>query len=669
MSTTSYSRKIASAKLTDWVEPSFEDFCGSPAFLSSASWTKPLGRRQQRTKGQSSSTGSSSSNSKCQNQKRAKPFSTEQQSSQPENDAWIVKYKPETQTELAVHKKKIEEVEAWLKLHVVQREPKQGGSLLLLTGPPGCGKTATVQVLAKDLGLQVQEWTNPVFLDAKNLFDHDSRYQTFPSQSQTVLFQEFLLRANKYNKLQMVGESLETDKKLVLVEDMPNLFYREPASLQQILRRFVQTGRCPLVFIVSDSFSGDSNQRLLFPKEIQEELSLSNISFNPIAPTSMMKVLHRIAAAEANVSGGRIVPDKTTLELLCSGSSGDIRSAINSLQFSSLKDSSLRDTSWSIKKGKTAPKLGKTSSRAKQKQNLEKVLDKQELPQAIGGKDASLFLFRALGKILYCKREPVTDSHFPRLPPHLSAHERDLLLTQPEAVVEKSHMPGDLFNLYLHQNYLDFLTDIDDVVRSSEYLSAADFLTGDWTSRAALREYSASVATRGVIHSNTARAFAHRQTGVGFKPLHKPQWLLINKKYRENCLAAKALFSSFCLTPLCIQTQLLPYLALLTNPMRNQAQIAFIQDVGRLPLKRHFERLKLESLTDKEPGVLHQDSCDEEEPAGAQPEQALEQAEKSDACDEPVADESCLPASQPQPSTAQAIMEEEEIKIDEYYSD
>ena len=36
-------------------------------------------------------------------------------------------------------------------------------------------------------------------------------------------------------------------------------------------------------------------------------------------------------------SGGRFcVPDRETLDSLCSGSSGDVRSAINSLQFSSL---------------------------------------------------------------------------------------------------------------------------------------------------------------------------------------------------------------------------------------------------------------------------------------------------------------------------------------------
>lgn len=41
----------------------------------------------------------------------------------------------------------------------------QGGSVLLLTGPPGCGKTATVQILVQDLGIQVHEWINPVSLD------------------------------------------------------------------------------------------------------------------------------------------------------------------------------------------------------------------------------------------------------------------------------------------------------------------------------------------------------------------------------------------------------------------------------------------------------------------------------------------------------------------------
>ena len=33
--------------------------------------------------------------------------------------------------------------------------------MLLLSGPPGCGKTATIHALAQDMGFSVLEWVNP----------------------------------------------------------------------------------------------------------------------------------------------------------------------------------------------------------------------------------------------------------------------------------------------------------------------------------------------------------------------------------------------------------------------------------------------------------------------------------------------------------------------------
>ncbi|MEQ2267077.1 hypothetical protein XENORESO_001420, partial [Xenotaenia resolanae] len=58
-------------------------------------------------------------------------------------------------------------------------------------------------------------------------------------------------------------------------------------------------------------------------------------SFNPVAPTTMMKVLKNILYTETEKQRHKslYVPDKSELEMLCSGTSGDIRSAINSLQF------------------------------------------------------------------------------------------------------------------------------------------------------------------------------------------------------------------------------------------------------------------------------------------------------------------------------------------------
>ncbi|NXI70731.1 RAD17 protein, partial [Anseranas semipalmata] len=679
-------------QVTDWLAYSFDDFFGNTDISSSTVPAKPPAgvserNRRQRKKDLSSVPGCSKN--KVLTRKRAKssavdqPCSKSRQNrSQSQDEPWVDKYKPETQSDLAVQKKKIEEVETWLKMHLFQRPIKQGGSVLLLTGPPGCGKTATIQILAKDLGVQVQEWVNPISLDftkedLRSVFGHDSDFHTFPSQAQAALFQDFLLRANKYNKLQMLGESSENDKKLILIEDIPNQFYRDPSSLHEILRRFVRTSRCPLIFIISDNFCGDRNQRLLFPKEILEELCISIISFKPVAPTNMMKVLNRIAATEASMNREKnYAPDRTSLELLCRGCSGDIRSAINSLQFSSMKDQSLEKDFWSRKKGSSTLKCEAAACKTRKK-NKSDTSEDQEI-QAIGGKDASIFLFHALGKIIYSKREPPSELEFPQLPSHLSEYRRDTLLIQPEDIVEKSHMSGSMFNLYLHQNYVEFFTDIDDVVRASEYLSTADVLCSNWNSRPVMENYSASVATRGVIHSNTSRAFAHCQAGMGFRPLHKPQWFFINNKYQENCLAAKSLFSSFCLPPECLQTELLPYLAMLANPMRNQAQIAFIQDVGRLPLKRRFERLKLETLTDKDPGIPDLFVNYEREPDDVHDTEIAVQMEKNRTDENgsdgfPLPSSQCsgseLPCSQPQPVAAQAAMEEDELKIEEYDSD
>ena len=65
--------------------------------------------------------------------------------------------------------------------------------MLLLTGPTGVGKTATIRSLAGDLRCEVQEWTNPV-LDAFNssqTFMSDNRGQQYyyvPMQYGFVLF-------------------------------------------------------------------------------------------------------------------------------------------------------------------------------------------------------------------------------------------------------------------------------------------------------------------------------------------------------------------------------------------------------------------------------------------------------------------------------------------------
>ncbi|KAM9743160.1 cell cycle checkpoint protein RAD17 isoform 1-T1 [Menidia menidia] len=627
----------APGRVKHWVDPSFSD-------LPEKSFSAP-GRRKA-----SQSLGSRPELKR--QKKKGLEVGSGQLPPDDQDEPWVERYSPRTQAELAVHKKKIEEVENWIRAHT--DTPK--GGILILTGPSGCGKTATVQVLSMELGVRVQEWTNPSAPEPFSSTRHDWKTNGFSSQ--LGQFQEFLLRAHKYNCLKMKGDAGATEKKLVLVEDFPNQFYRQPGSLHAILRHFVRSSRCPLLFVVSDSPSGNGSFRSLFPRELQEELGIACISFNPVAPTTMMKVLNSILAQEAGRQScrGMSRPDQPALESLCSGSSGDVRSAINSLQFLCLPDASLeKESPWPKQKaappqGRRAPAL--TNQRMKR---CKRGKEQEDLP-AVGGRDVSLVLFRALGKVLHCKREhpsgaeAAEDASAPGLPDHLLRHHRSALLINPELVVERSHMSGDMFNLYLYQNYLDFFSEMEDVVRASEYLSDADLLTAEWSSRGTMGDYGSSVATRGLLHSNS------HQVSVGFRPLHKPSWLLVSKQHRDNCLAARSLFADFCLTPLSLQTQLVPYLAKLVNPLRSQAQISFIQDVGQMSLRRPPGRLKLETLTDKDTGPQEEEDGEEEDGV------AEGETGQGGAADG-------LPASQPRPVSNQVLLEDEDMIIEEYTSD
>lgn len=49
-----------------------------------------------------------------------------------------------------------------------------------------------------------------------------------------------------------------------------------------------------------------------------------------------------------------------------------------------------------------------------------------------------------------------------------------------QKIVESSNVDTQMFNLFLHENYLPYFVDIDEVVSASRYLSDADTLTGSW---------------------------------------------------------------------------------------------------------------------------------------------------------------------------------------------
>ena len=99
----------------------------------------------------------------------------------------------------------------------------------------------------------------------------------------------------------------------------------------------------------------------------------------------------------------------------------------------------------------------------------------------VGGKDFALDMFHAMGKVLYCKREDANSHSEPKLPRHLCHHTRLPLKTDLDELLGNLPVSPDFFVTFLHQNYLDFFTDISHVAEAAEGLSLADPFFDEWT--------------------------------------------------------------------------------------------------------------------------------------------------------------------------------------------
>nr|KAG5709614.1 hypothetical protein BaRGS_001664 [Batillaria attramentaria] len=176
-------------------------------------------------------------------------------------------------------------------------------------------------------------------------------------------------------------------------------------------------------------------------------------------------------------------------------------------------------------------------------------------------------------------------------------------------VIEKTHLSGDYFNTFLHQNYVDFLQSVEDGDRAADYLSQADILSAQYSSRGELQDYSVSVATRGFIHSDsTICRHGDVRKGYGWKPLHKSQWFNMQKQSQQSRDAAMKLFRGYHWDPEILLTEIVPYINLTNPTLHDPGQISFVQDICQFTRRGYSSRSRPERLDEKE--VL--DDSDEE---------------------------------------------------------
>ncbi|KAL2797503.1 Rad17 cell cycle checkpoint protein-domain-containing protein [Aspergillus keveii] len=451
---------------------------------------------------------------------------------------WAQRYAPLDLEELAVHKRKVRDVEQWLD-DALARRPCRG--ILVLKGPAGSGKTTTIKLLADKLKYSILEWRTPAV----------SEYATKGYVSLGAQFDDFLNRGHTFGSLDLDGtdgtdgsqspRAQESLRRIILIEEFPTLTGRNASVLAafrlSLLRHIsnarrslndTEIGVPPIVIVVSETFSNtdfsfDSlTVHRLLGREICHHPSTRIIEFNSIAPTIMHKALDLVVKKSARNPKALA----STLESL--SQAGDIRNAIASLEFVLLDSGN---------QGFHQGFQTKTSSRTRKKTNTS-VSDTQ-----ITQRESSLGLFHAVGKIVYNKRSERPDTKQSRL--HLPGFDRpEVSEVHVNKLFEETGTDIQSFISALHENYAPscngslFTESLDNCI---EALSDSDLLCTDRKgvnrSRAGFgissvklgssvdmlrqEELSYQVAARGLLFSLPFPVRRHQQHSKGASFSHK----------------------------------------------------------------------------------------------------------------------------------------------------
>ncbi|OCH87008.1 P-loop containing nucleoside triphosphate hydrolase protein [Obba rivulosa] len=442
-----------------------------------------------------------------------------QQSSSIEDDQlWVDKYGPTSEEDLAVHKKKVQDVRQWL------LEAFQGGlngklkkyrRILALTGPAGTGKTAAIRVLARELDFDILEWRNA--MDER--FSTEDDYGEYEGLSEK--FQSFLARAARCSSLfstpassatlsQLSSASSSTApatstsqarRQIILLEDLPNILHAGTRdAFHAALEAFINSaepGVAPIVLIISDAGvrgeSGDADVgggasawrtrreavdvRSVLPQTMLGSPFVTQIGFNPVAPTYLRKALQNLLRTHFSRNVGT-PPSKEVVDLVVESSNGDIRSAVMALQFACVSNA---DEGY--KRGS---------------QKAPKSAIPRALLEVVTRREHSMALFHLLGKLLYNKRkrDPPAPSasakdiqrnrdfdsqlHDPSpLPPHLQEHHRRTSRVDVEILYADTPVDASLLSLYIHQNYSQYCETMEQCDALADWLSWIDASGGE----------------------------------------------------------------------------------------------------------------------------------------------------------------------------------------------
>ncbi|CAO1628929.1 unnamed protein product [Parajaminaea phylloscopi] len=510
------------------------------------------------------------------------------QPTQHKTELWSALFPPVNRAELAVHPRKVDDVERWLAdafhgHHSVRKLRR----LLLLTGPVGSGKTQTLRQLSAPDQLDYE------IIDFKAANPSSSQgWAAGDGYTGSIQkFQEFLSKAARFRTLAMrhddadyaganqSGSSLTKDglRRLIVLEDLPTLSHAPTlAAFQDIIASFlaqpidVHGPNIPVCIIISNSSSSHDasvdvsdipDERVasdegswlrpskLLGHDIISQSSWAEISFNEVATTFLKRAL-KTALEKAHRDGSpsqgrsRRLPEQY-IEALAQDAPGDLRAAVDLLQ--QVHRLWQRDPSLFIASA-NPPK-----TKAAARESAAEVL----LQLGLSQRRSALDIFHALGKMLYNKRATNTTTSAGsgdaalgstasqtaqnRLPAHMQSLTRSASLVE-VPMLPSSGVDAPTLQLFAHHNYPPFCDDVEQYEAIAEAHSFADSdmypRNGDQFQTMQLSQQYSYLTTSysTLLHLPSPAQRQHRLT--------KPAFFDVNARRREISKALESLQAS-----------------------------------------------------------------------------------------------------------------------------
>jgi len=218
--------------------------------------------------------------------------------------AWTVKHKPKSLVNVIGNKETILSLVDWVKSWD-KGLPKKRAAFLY--GPPGIGKTVTVEALASDFHLELVE---------KNSSD----YRTEDA-------------VNRFAGLASQFGSLFGGKRIILLDELDGLTGTADKGGVKAITDVVKAAQCPIVLIANSAYD---------PRFVNLRNYCLLLEFKKPPAGEVLKILKGISEIEG------IQADESALKFIAQRSEGDVRSAVNDLQAlaQGKRKLSYEDVSW-----------------------------------------------------------------------------------------------------------------------------------------------------------------------------------------------------------------------------------------------------------------------------------------------------------------------------------